>query len=123
VTSNLWFEKKLNCVTKAHIKLHAFVFAHSVYTSIVALAFLVTTFFFIIYERLVTRREKTKNAALRVLSTMFPSNVQEKVLKGADGRGNGLGSQQNMIASFYPATTVLFGMHTQLMKYELRNLY
>lgn len=88
----------------------------SVYTCIVAMAFLVTTFLFVIYERLVTRRERTKNAALRVISSMFPSAVQERVLKGAtDGRGTGSGDQDNLIASFYPATTVLFGMYLLLL--------
>jgi hypothetical protein len=82
---------------------------HSVYTSIVVLAFLVTTFLFMIYERLVTQREKTKNAALKVVSSMFPSNVQEKVLKGAHEGNVGKTDQENQIASFYPATTVLFG--------------
>jgi len=81
-----------------------------VYTGIVALAFTVTTLLFIVYERLVTRREKTKNAALHLVSTLFPSNVQEKVLKGAaDGtKADGILSQGNLIAAFYPATTVLF---------------
>jgi hypothetical protein len=74
----------------------------------VVLAFLVTTFLFLIYERLVTKREKTKNAALKVVSSMFPSNVQEKILKGAQD-GNQRNSDENLIASFYPATTVLFG--------------
>jgi hypothetical protein len=70
----------------------------------------VTTFLFLIYERLVTKREQTKNAALKVVSSMFPSNVQEQVLRGAtDGVGTNT-SQENLIASFYPATTVLFGM-------------
>ena len=85
-----------------------------------ALAFLVTTILFVIYERLVTRRERTKNAALRVISTMFPSAVQERVLKGAaDGRGGG-GSldQDNLIASFYPATTVLFGGYHVLWRLQ-----
>jgi hypothetical protein len=85
---------------------------HSVYTSIVVLAFLVTTLLFLIYERLVTRREKTKNAALKVVSSMFPSNVQEKVLRGAQDGIQLNSDEQNLIASFYPATTILFGMYT-----------
>lgn len=78
-----------------------------VFTAIVALAFFVTTLFFVIYERLVTQREKTKNAALRIVSSLFPSNVQDELLKGAHDKGNGIESG-NLIASFYPATTVLF---------------
>jgi hypothetical protein len=86
------------------------IYLASVYTSIVVLAFLVTTFLFLIYERLVTKREKTKNAALKVVSSMFPSNVHEKILKGAQDRNLGNSDEENLIASFYPATTVLFGM-------------
>jgi hypothetical protein len=81
-----------------------------VYTSVVVIAFLVTTFLFLIYERLVTKREKTKNAALKVVSSMFPSNVQEKVLKGVHDGNQRNSVEENPIASFYPATTVLFGM-------------
>jgi hypothetical protein len=80
-----------------------------VYTSIVVLAFIVTTFLFLIYERLVTKREKTKNAALKVVSSMFPSNVQEKILKGAQDGNQRNSNEENLIASFYPAATVLFG--------------
>ncbi|KAG7352211.1 adenylate/guanylate cyclase [Nitzschia inconspicua] len=79
-----------------------------VYTSIVVLAFVVTTIFFLVYERLVTKREQTKNAALRVVSSIFPSNVQEKVLRGATDVNTGSTEKENVIASFYPATTVLF---------------
>ncbi|KAG7352535.1 adenylate/guanylate cyclase [Nitzschia inconspicua] len=79
-----------------------------VYTSIVVLAFVVTAIFFLVYERLVTKRENTKNAALKVVSSIFPSNVQEKVLKGA-ADGDAINTErESVIASFYPATTVLF---------------
>ncbi|KAG7366318.1 adenylate/guanylate cyclase [Nitzschia inconspicua] len=57
---------------------------------------------------LVTKREQTKNAALRVVSSIFPSNVQEKVLRGATDVNTGSTEKENVIASFYPATTVLF---------------
>jgi hypothetical protein len=77
----------------------------------VVLAFLVTTFLFLIYERLVTKREKTKNAALKVVSSMFPSNVQEKVLRGAQDGNHRNTDEENLIASFFPATTVLFGTY------------
>ena len=78
-----------------------------VYTSIVALAFAITSLLLIFYDRLVTRRqERTKNAALRVVDSLFPAAVQEKVLKGAyDG---GYSDQSNLIASFFPETTVMF---------------
>lgn len=82
---------------------------YRVYTAIVASSFLVTTFLFLIYERLVTKREHTKNAALKVISTMFPSAVHEKVLKGMSDGTNGGSNDDDLIASFYPATTVLFG--------------
>lgn len=60
-----------------------------------------------IYDRLVTRRqERTKNAALRVVNSLFPTSVQEKILKSAcDG---GPSDQSNLIASFFPETTVMF---------------
>mmetsp|Transcript_20032 Transcript_20032/g.35262 ORF Transcript_20032/g.35262 Transcript_20032/m.35262 type:complete len:1107 (-) Transcript_20032:235-3555(-) len=78
----------------------------AIYTSIVALAFGLTSLLLVIYDRLVTRRqERTKNAALRVVSSLFPSNVQDKVLKGAI---DGPSEASNVIASFFPATTVMF---------------
>lgn len=72
-----------------------------------ALAFAVTSLLLIIYDRMVTRRqERTKNAALRVVDSLFPAGVQEKVLRGAyDG---GYSDQSNLIASFFPETTVMF---------------
>jgi class 3 adenylate cyclase len=79
----------------------------SIYTSIVALAFALTSLLLVIYDRMVTRRqERTKNAALRVVASLFPSNVHDKVLRGAydDGRDD----KTNVIASFFPATTVMF---------------
>lgn len=61
----------------------------------------------IVYDRLVTRRqERTKNAALKVVASMFPSSVQERVLKGAYEGGEQ--DQSNIIASFFPETTVMF---------------
>jgi class 3 adenylate cyclase len=73
----------------------------------VALAFAITSILLIFYDRLVTKRqEKTKNAALRVVDSLFPTAIQEKVLKGAtDG---GYSDQSNLIASFFPETTVMF---------------
>jgi class 3 adenylate cyclase len=55
----------------------------------------------------VTRRqERTKNAALRVVNSLFPISVQEKVLKGAYDIGQP--DESNLIASFFPETTVMF---------------
>jgi len=83
------------------------VLSYSIYASIVALAFAITSLLLALYDRLVTRRqERTKNAALRVINTMIPSTMQEKVLKGYDGRQEGC--QSNIIASFFPETTVIF---------------
>jgi class 3 adenylate cyclase len=82
--------------------------ANSVYTSIVALAFAMTSLLLVVYDRLVTRRqERTKNAALKVVASMFPSSVQDKVLEGAyeGGKDN---QPTNVIASFFPETTVMF---------------
>ena len=81
----------------------------SVYTGIVALAFAVTSFCFLIYERLVTTRENTKKAALQVVASLFPTEVQDRVLKGANDGIHGTSEQGNVIASFFPSTTVLFG--------------
>ena len=68
-----------------------------------------TSFCFLIYERLVTKRENTKNAALQVVASLFPSGVQDRVLKGVQDGLNGTSKQGNVIASFFPATTILFG--------------
>ena len=81
-----------------------------IFTGIVALAFAVTTFCFLFYERLVTRRENTKNAALQIVASLFPAGVQDKVLKGAQDDKEG-----NVIAAFFPATTVLFGTFVVLL--------
>ena len=72
---------------------------------------MVTSFCFLIYERLVTRREKTKNAALLVVASLFPSVVHDRVLKGVQDGIHGTSKQGNVIASFFPATTILFGTY------------
>jgi hypothetical protein len=82
----------------------------------VALAFAITTILFMTYERMVTRRENTKNAALKAISEMFPSAVQNKVLEGYDRNRSGGNSQSTHIASFFPATTILFGESTRKLK-------
>ena len=86
---------------------------NSVYTFVVALAFGITSLLLCIYDKLVTRRqERTKNAALRVVSSMFPSTVQDKVLKGHyDGAREDSDKDENVIASFFPETTVMFGTY------------
>ena len=73
-----------------------------------ALAFTVTSFCFLIYERLVTKREKTKNAALEVVASLFPSGVQDRVLEGVQEGHHGTPEKGKVIASFFPATTVMF---------------
>ena len=75
-----------------------------------ALAFGITSLLLLIYDRLVTRRqERLKNAALRVVSSMFPSTVQDKVLRGHyDGASDQGDKDDNVIASFFPDTTVMF---------------
>lgn len=89
------------------------------FTITVALAFFITTLLFVVYERLVTRRERTKNAALKLISSLFPQGVHDKVLKGAQDSGGTSGNKnnssnvggvdsRNLIASFYPNTTILF---------------
>jgi class 3 adenylate cyclase len=77
---------------------------YRIYTGIVAIAFIITSLCFVIYERLVTRREKLKTAALQVVASLFPSAVQDQVLKGVNDGIHGGG----VIANFFPSTTVLF---------------
>jgi len=79
-----------------------------VWTSVVAMAFLVTSFCFLIYERLVTKRENTKNAALQVVASLFPKGVQDEVLRGVQEGHHGTPDKGKVIASFFPATTILF---------------
>lgn len=101
------FLKKVLTVIFVPLLIPSSCLLYSIYTSIVALAFAITTALLVIYDRLVTRRqERTKNAALRVVNSLFPQAVQEKVLKGAyDGGHNG---ESNRIASFFPETSVMF---------------
>lgn len=99
--------------TMAHINHNLFLVLPvpcSVYTTIVALAFAITSLLLFVYDRLVTRRqERTKNAALRVVSSLFPSQVHDKVLRGHyDSTQQKKDDDANVIASFYPNTTVMF---------------
>jgi len=80
----------------------------SIFTCIVALAFFVTSVCFIIYERLVMKREKTKEAALKVVASLFPKGVQDEVLRGAYVTSRGTPANGNVIASFFPETTIMF---------------
>ena len=100
---------KTNKLLALTLTRHPFLFR--VYTGVVALAFALTSFCFLVYERLVTKREKTKTAALHVVASLFPSEVQDKVLKGVQDGVKGTGTPQDgsQIASFFPDTTVLFG--------------
>lgn len=102
------------CVHDLHIyptpefKAHHNTNRAAVYTGVIALAFALTSFCFLIYERLVTKREKTKTAALQVVASLFPSEVQDRVLKGVQDGLHGSIKQGSQIASFFPNTTVLF---------------
>jgi hypothetical protein len=62
----------------------------ALYTSVVALAFLVTTILLIVYDRLVTRRqEKTMASAIRsgkLVASLFPSNVVDRVMQDAQSQ-------------------------------------
>lgn len=94
--------------TSHHTRMALFFLTGSIYTSIVALAFAITSFLLVVYDRLVTRRQqRTKNAALKVVASMFPASVQDKVLKGAY-EGGQENDKSNIIASFFPETTVMF---------------
>ena len=61
-----------------------------------------------IYERLVTKRESTKTAALQVVASLFPSGIQDQVLKGVHDGTHGTSNPGGVIATFFPQTTVLF---------------
>jgi hypothetical protein len=73
----------------------------AVYTSVVALAFLVTTALLVVYDRLVTRRqEKTMASAIRsgkLVASLFPSNVVDRVMQ--DGQSSQDGSKKKGLDS------------------------
>jgi len=102
----------------------------AIYTSVVALAFVLTSLLFIIYDVLVSRRQqKTLTSAIRtnqIVSSLFPAGVRERILeeqqkdeKGTDKKhwlaedGLGVDNMEGVyatrpIADFFPDTTVMF---------------
>jgi hypothetical protein len=98
----------------------------AVYTSVVALAFIVTAFLLFIYDRMVTRRqEKTMNNAIRtgnLVASMFPENVRDRLMEDAlhdEGKTSGFdangksssaggGIKTRPIADFFPESTIMF---------------
>ena len=54
------------------------------------------------------KREKTKEAALKVVASLFPKGVQDEVLRGAYVTSRGTPANGNVIASFFPETTIMF---------------
>lgn len=95
--------------------------APKVYTGLIIVVFLVTSLVFVLYDRLVQRRqEKVLDSAERtgaIVSSLFPSEIRDKLIDNAAGyrRSNNrpsiaLGSQLGgeAIANLYLNTTVFF---------------
>jgi hypothetical protein len=88
----------------------------AIYTSVVALAFIVTAVLLIIYDRMISRRqEKTMNSAIRtsnLVSSMFPENVRDRLMEDAlqdGGQTSGGGVfKTRPIADFFPESTIMF---------------
>jgi Adenylate and Guanylate cyclase catalytic domain len=107
----------------------------AVYTSIVVMAFVLTSILLIVYDRMVTRRqEKTMVSAIRsgkLVASLFPSTVVDRVMEDAHaGEGNkkpsmmsetskqatSIDSGENQvgffktrpIADFFPQCTIIF---------------
>jgi hypothetical protein len=98
----------------------------AVYTSVVALALVVTAFLLFIYDKMITRRqEKTMNNAIRtgnLVASMFPENVRDRLMEDAlqdegntsvvNGKENlssvGGGFKTRPIADFFPESTIMF---------------
>jgi hypothetical protein len=99
----------------------------AVYTSVVALAFIMTGILLIIYDRMITRRqEKTMNNAIRtgnLVASMFPENVRDRLMEDAlqnegktsafdaNGKSSSAGAggfKTRPIADFFPEATIMF---------------
>jgi hypothetical protein len=95
----------------------------AVYTSVIAVAFIVTAALLLIYDRMISRRqEKTMNSAIRtsnLVSSMFPENVRDRLMEDAlqdggktsilDAKGNPIaGVKTRPIADFFPEATIMF---------------
>jgi hypothetical protein len=84
-----------------------------IYTAVVALAFLLTLVFLIVYDKMVTRRqEKTMKQFIKsqnFISSLFPENVRERIIEGDDAGNNSKKLEQSRpIADFFPHTTIMF---------------
>ena len=101
-----------------------------IYTSVVAMAFVVTAILLFVYDKLVTRRqEKTMDSALKtsaLVVSLFPENVLDRVLEDAvaptkgetlasDDQGNHYSIEKSgavlmarPIADFFPDSTIMF---------------
>jgi hypothetical protein len=80
----------------------------AVYTSVVVIAFVVTSILLVVYDRLVTRRqEKTMISAVRsgkLVASLFPSTVVDRVMEDAHGdqglaKKNSLMSETSQLAT------------------------
>jgi hypothetical protein len=87
----------------------------AVYTCVTALAFILTGFLLIIYDRMIARRqEKTMDSAIRtsnLISSMFPENVRDRLMDDAlqdEGRTVDGGFKTRPIADFFPEATIMF---------------
>jgi hypothetical protein len=98
----------------------------AVYTSVVALAFVVTAGLLIIYDMMITRRQdKTMSSAIRtsnLVASMFPATVRDRLMEDALQDGNktsvfdaksnpsslGGGLKTRPIADFFPEVTIMF---------------
>jgi hypothetical protein len=98
----------------------------AVYTSVVALAFVVTAVLLIIYDKMITRRQdKTMSSAIRtsnLVASMFPATVRDRLMEDALQDGNktsvfdaksnpsslGGGLKTRPIADFFPEVTIMF---------------
>jgi hypothetical protein len=98
----------------------------AVYTSVVALAFVLTAVLLIFYDKMITRRQdKTMSSAIRtsnLVSSMFPENVRDRLMEDAlqdEGKTNVFNRKTNPsslagglktrpIADFFPEVTIMF---------------
>lgn len=101
----------------------------AIYTTVVAMAFLVTAVLLFVYDVMVGRRQKkTMSTALRtnaLVESLFPENVRERLLQDAEKRERKNGKREGFtigkngildkiesddipIADFFPNVTVMF---------------
>jgi hypothetical protein len=99
----------------------------AVYTSVIALGFVVTAVLLFIYDTMITRRQdKLMSSAIRssnLVASMFPENVRDRLMEGGlhdegntavfDGNGDSSsggegGFKTRPIADFFPEVTIMF---------------